>query len=65
MSKGEKMVGCEALRNGNDHFGIHEENNFCARRGCIPLDLANDDFDLHLGAAGDKGRKKCKHMSKE
>ena len=29
-----QMVGTEAMGNGNDHFGFHEENDFCERRGC-------------------------------
>jgi hypothetical protein len=29
-----KMIGIEALGNGNDHFGIHESNDFCRQRGC-------------------------------
>lgn len=29
------MIGIDALGNGNDHFGLHEENNFCRQRGCV------------------------------
>lgn len=29
------MIGTEALGNGNDHFGVHEQNEFCKQRGCI------------------------------
>jgi hypothetical protein len=29
-----RMMGNDAMGNGNDHFGIHDENDFCARRGC-------------------------------
>jgi hypothetical protein len=28
------MLGTEALGNDNDHFGLHEQNQFCERRGC-------------------------------
>lgn len=35
--RGEMMQGIEALGNGNDHFGVHEMNAFCERRGCLAL----------------------------
>jgi hypothetical protein len=34
-SEPPEMVGTEALGNGNDHFGRHEQNEFCERRGCV------------------------------
>ena len=34
--KFSKMVGRDALGNGNDHFGEHNENLFCRQRGCVP-----------------------------
>lgn len=34
------MMGTEALGNGNDHFGIHEQNQFCKQRGCVLFDVS-------------------------
>jgi hypothetical protein len=33
----EKMLGRDAMGNGNVHFGIHECTSFCEKRGCVPL----------------------------
>jgi hypothetical protein len=52
QSSGHKwctMLGRDAMGNGNDHFGVHKENNFCAQRGCKPLsptDGNRDEDDL-------------------
>ena len=33
----DKMVGTEALGNGNEHFGIHDRTPFCKQRDCIEV----------------------------
>jgi hypothetical protein len=38
-----EMIGTEALGNGNDHFGRHEQNEFCERRGCVLAERAVAD----------------------
>jgi hypothetical protein len=49
------MLGCEAMGNGNDHFGVHDENNFCQRRECISLEgFALKHWKGRHGGSGDK-----------
>jgi hypothetical protein len=56
-----KMMGAEALRNGNDHFGIHEANNFCAIRGCVSVSANLELVPITLEEANEFIRKHHRH----
>ena len=43
-----KMMGTEAMGNGNEHFGIHDEDSFCRQHGCIPELIPPATFETLL-----------------